>query len=309
MSPVRRAAGLVGLAAGGTAALAGVISAPVALAGGVALALTAGNPYRTATESLAPRLLRVAVIGLGFGLPLGVVVATARSSLLPTIATIALALMAGRWLGRRFGVDRRLALLLSAGTAICGGSAIAAVAPVIDAEGDDTVVALAVVFLLNGVGLLLFPFLGHLLGLGEAEFGLWAALAIHDTSAVVGAGAAYGGAALAVATTAKLARALWIVPLVLALAWRTGRGRNWRDFPIFILLFLGASLIRTLVPEAAELGTRLTGAARAALAAALFLIGAGMTPKLLRRLSARPLGMAVVLWLLLAGASLALVRW
>lgn len=298
----RSAAALLVLLSGACAG--GWLGPSLALVAGLALALLLGNPLLAQTRAAADLVLKTAVVGLGFGLPLDVVLATARDGLLLTVATISFALLAGWWLARLLRVDAVLGQLLAAGTAICGGSAIAAVAPVLRAKGETIAVAIAIVFLLNALGLLLFPPLGHWLGLTQAQFGLWAALAIHDTSSVVGAAAGYGDEALAVATTAKLARAIWIVPLVLGLGW-LHRHRDGRSaFPWFIGLFLAASLLRSLWPSVAEHAPTLTQVARALFAMALLWIGAGITRDALRALSPRPLLLAVLLWVLLAGGSL-----
>lgn len=291
------------------ACLTGLLGPSQALLAGTALALTLGNPLLAQTRAGANGVLKIAVVGLGFGLPLDVVLSTARDSLLLTITTIGLALLAGWWLARWLKVETVLGQLLSAGTAICGGSAIVAVAPVLRARQETVAVAVAVVFLLNGVGLLIFPPLGHWLDLSQREFGLWAALAIHDTSSVVGAAAHYGDEALAVATTAKLARAIWIVPLVFLFGILHRARDQRRSFPLFISLFLLASLTRTLLPAIAELAPALTTTARALLALSLLGIGAGLTRDTLRQVSVRPLLMAVLLWLLLASSSLLAIRW
>ncbi len=299
---------VIALASLGLACLAGVLGPSLALLAGTALALTLGNPLLAQTRFAANAILKAAVVGLGFGLPLDVVLSTARDSLALTVTTIALALMAGWWLARWLKVETVLGQLLATGTAICGGSAIVAVAPVLRARQETVAVAVAVVFLLNGVGLLIFPTLGHWLELSQREFGLWAALAIHDTSSVVGAAAHYGDEALAVATTAKLARAIWIVPLVFLFGIAHRARDQHRSFPLFISLFLLASLTRTLLPAMAELAPTLTAAARSLFALSLLGIGAGLTRDTLRQLSVRPLLLAVLLWLLLASSSLLAIR-
>lgn len=289
--------------------LSGLLGSSLALIAGIALGLWLGNPVKPQTQKASGLILKIAVVGLGFGLPLDVVLATARDSLVLTIATIALALLAGWWLAKLLQVETVLGQLLSAGTAICGGSAIAAVAPVLRAKSETIAVAVAVVFLLNALGLVIFPPLGHWLGLSQQEFGLWAALAIHDTSSVVGAAASYGNEALAVATTAKLARAIWIVPLVLLFGIVNRSRDSQNSFPLFISFFLIASLVRTLVPALAEFAPTITTAARALFALSLLWIGAGITRSTLKNLSLRPLLLAVLLWLILASGSLLAIQF
>lgn len=289
--------------------LSGLLASSLALIAGIALGLWLGNPVKPQTQKASGLILKIAVVGLGFGLPLDVVLATARDSLALTVATIALALLAGWWLAKLLRVETVLGQLLSAGTAICGGSAIAAVAPVLRAKSETIAVAVAVVFLLNALGLVIFPPLGHWLGLSQQEFGLWAALAIHDTSSVVGAAASYGNEALAVATTAKLARAIWIVPLVLLFGIVNRSRDSQNSFPLFISFFLIASLVRTLVPALAEFAPTITSAARALFALSLLWIGAGITRTTLKNLSLRPLLLAVLLWLILASGSLLAIQF
>jgi uncharacterized integral membrane protein (TIGR00698 family) len=220
----------------------------------------------------------------------------------------------GARLGRALGVRRNAAILVSVGTAICGGSAIAAAAPAIGADDDDTSVSLAIVFLLNAAALLVFPPVGRALGLSERSFGLWAALAIHDTSSVVGAAATYGREALVVATTTKLARALWIVPLTLAVGFlaardggdgsRKGRARR----PWFILGFLAAAAIATWVPVLAPAGRFVAEAARRSLVLTLFLLGLGLSRDAVARMGARPFAMGLALWVTVGTATLASIR-
>ena len=295
---------IVLLALASVACLFSWLDSSLALLVGIALGLSLGNPLLRESQLGAGWVLKLAVVGLGFGLPLDVVLATARDSLLLTIVSIGLALLAGWALARWLKVEPVLGQLLSAGTAICGGSAIAAVAPVLRAKSETIAVAVAVVFLLNAVGLLIFPSLGHWLGLSQNEFGLWAALAIHDTSSVVGAAAQYGDEALNVATTAKLARAIWIVPLVLLFGIVNRQRDSKKVFPLFISFFLLASLLRTLLPALAEWAPLINQTARALFALALLWIGAGISRTTLRNLSLRPLLLAILLWLILAISSL-----
>ena len=229
-----------------------------------------------------------------------------------TAVGITLALLLGHLLGRALSVPRTAALLTSAGTAICGGSAIAALAPVLQADEEDTSVALGTVFLLNAAALLIFPAIGHALHLGERSFGLWAALAIHDTSSVVGASAGYGPEALAVATTTKLARALWILPLTLGagmLAARTRPGSAPRaKRPWFILGFLAAAALVTYLPALRPAGLLLSELAKRSLVLTLFLLGLGLSRESLARVGLRPLLHGVLLWAGVGGGSLAAIR-
>jgi len=213
------------LGAGAALALAPFTSAAAGLLGGAFLGLTLGNPRARETRAWTHRLLPLAVIGLGAQMNLVAVAKAGLHGLGITALSITLVLSLGLWLARRLKVDPDAGLLIAVGTAICGGSAIAAVAPVIRARSHQVSVALATVFLLNAAALVLFPPIGHAVGLGQDGFGLWAALAIHDTSSVVGAGLAYGPRALEVATTVKLARALWIVPVTLGIGWMEARRR------------------------------------------------------------------------------------
>src|SRR3954469_21860663 len=224
-------------------------SPPIALLLGMMFGLTFVHPFPDASRNAGRYLLQLSVIGLGFGMNLHQVIAAGKSGFVYTFAGIAFAMLAGWLLGRALAVAWKSSYLISVGTAICGGSAIAAVAPVIEAGGEEMSVSIGTVFLLNAVGLLLFPPLGRMLRLTEPQFGLWAALAIHDTSSVVGAGAKYGAVALAVATTVKLARALWIVPLTLATAYARSREKGQGLFlvrlqwPWFIIFFLLAAVM------------------------------------------------------------------
>ena len=279
------------------------VSPAAALAAGLGVGLLVGNPWRELSSGASKRLLQVSVAGLGFGLGIGRVLEAGRAGLVYTVVGISGTVAAGLVLGRLLKVRPSTAALISFGTAICGGSAIAAVAPLIEAEGEDIAVALATVFSLNAVALVLFPALGHALGLTQRQFGLWAALAIHDTSSVVGAGAAYGREALALATTVKLARAAWIVPVTLGLAW-TRRSRGRAAFPWFILAFLGAAALRSALPHLAHLWGDLFAAARQSLVVTLFLIGAAIDRGMLRAIGARPLAHGVLLWLAVGGATL-----
>ncbi len=298
---------------GAAAALAPGMPAAAALGAGIAIALTVGNPFRARTRALSRKLLPLAVVGLGGGMDLAAVARVGLHGIGYTIASIALCLALGALLARALGVERVTATLVTVGTAICGGSAIAAAAPAIGAGERETSVSLGTVFLLNAVALLVFPAIGHVAGLDEPGFGLWAALAIHDTSSVVGAALQYGPAALAIATTVKLARALWIAPLALALGFLERRRAAGIGAPLsaappwFILGFVLAAAIATYVPGARPAGTAAAWLAGRLLVLTLFLIGLGLDRSSLREVGARPLLLGLSLWVIVAAGTLAAV--
>jgi uncharacterized integral membrane protein (TIGR00698 family) len=281
-------------------------SPPLALALGLAFALTVGSPFRTSKATKL--LLQASVVGLGFGMNLGKVVEAGRAGILFTLATIAGTLLAGWLLGRAMHVSSGTAHLISSGTAICGGSAIAAVGPVIGASDEEMSVSLGTVFILNSIALFLFPAAGVALQLTQTQFGIWAAIAIHDTSSVVGAASAFGAEALQVATTVKLTRALWIVPLTLGTAFAFRKRSTSVALPWFILFFLVASVIRTYVPAPQAAYDLLVRAARIGLTVTLFLIGSSLSRQSLARVGVRPLILGVVLWVLISAAGLWGVR-
>lgn len=277
-----------------------------ALAAGILFSLIVGNPAPARTALWSKALLQASVVGLGFGLSLGTVLRVGGRSAIYTVVGIALTLAAGALLGRLAGTTGPLSTLISFGTAICGGSAIAAMAPVVKAKSDEIAVSLATVFTLNAAALLLFPAVGSLLHLDQGQFGLWAGLAIHDTSSVVGAASAFGPEALALATTVKLTRALWIMPCVLGAAL-LARSDQKAKFPLFIAGFVAAAGLRTLLPSLAPLWDVLVAVARQSLVLTLFLIGTGLTREVLRKVGVRPLAQGVVLWLLVSAATLAAI--
>ncbi len=279
-----------------------------ALVGGALLALLLGNPYQAHFKRWTSRLLAWSVIGLGAGMDLRVVLRAGFHGLGYTAVTILLTLALGIWLARRMGVAGNTGILVSAGTAICGGSAIAAVAPVLSAEEHETSVALGTVFLLNAAALVVFPAVGHLLHMDQAPFGFWSALAIHDTSSVVGAALSYGPKALEIAVTLKLARALWIVPVALGIGLvRKEGGKAKGKRPWFILGFLVAAALATYVPVLHQPGVMVARVARQGLVLTLFLIGSGLTAETLRKVGLRPFLHGLLLWILVGGATLGAV--
>jgi uncharacterized integral membrane protein (TIGR00698 family) len=286
------------------------VTPAAALGAGAALGLTLGNPFAARSARLSKTLLKACVVGLGFGLSLPAVLAVGRAGVVATALGIAFALALGLALARLLRVEAVTGALISGGTAICGGSAIAALGPALGAGAEAMSVALATVFLLNGVGLVAFPAVGHALELSQSQFALWAALAIHDTSSVVGAASVYGPEALAEATVLKLTRALWIVPLALGAAWWRGRAEGARarvDVPWFIGLFALASVFPAVAPAGAPLYEALVALARQGLVLTLFLIGAGLTRGTLRAVGLRPLVLGVLLWVAVAGVSLTVI--
>ena len=287
-----------------------MVSAPMALTAGLVFGLAIGNPWKNTTSTWSRRLLQSSVVGLGFGMNLPVILRTGKDAFLYTAISISFTMLAGWLLGRLFKTPQRTSTLISFGTAICGGSAIAAMAPVIKAEAEETGVALATIFTLNSIALILFPPLGHLLGMGQQQFGLWSALAIHDTSSVVGAAAAYGGLALAIGTTVKLTRALWIMPSALLAAWLT-KSEGKAKFPLFIIGFIAAAAIKTALPQFEQLWHPLNSVAKQSLVVTLFLIGSGLTREVLGKTGIKPLAQGVTLWILVSvtSATAILLGW
>ena len=274
-----------------------------ALLMGIFLSLALGNPWPLKTAHYSKLLLQFSVVGLGFGLSLGEVIQTGKNSIWYTVIGIACTLLLGYILGKAFRTDKNTSALISFGTAICGGSAIAAMAPVLKAKNEETAVALATVFTLNSVALLLFPLIGHLLQLDQNTFGIWSGLAIHDTSSVVGATSAYGALALNIGTTVKLTRAVWIAPVVMAVSLIKG-GEQKAKIPLFIVGFMVAATVRTLLPAYGHYWGGLAAIAKQCLVVTLFMVGAGLSREVLRKVGIRPLFQAVILWVLVSAITL-----
>jgi uncharacterized integral membrane protein (TIGR00698 family) len=285
----------------------GLIGPPLALAAGLAFGLSTVHTFHGEGRNLSKFLLQAAVVCLGFGMNLKEVVHAGASGFMYTAISITFALCLGFALGKLLQVGKTQSLLISFGTAICGGSAIAAMGPVLNANEEEMAVSLGTVFVLNSVALLLFPLIGHLMNFSQTQFGLWSALAIHDTSSVVGAGAKYGPTALAVGTTVKLARALWIVPLAIATAMLK-KSKAKVPWPWFILYFcfaaVAASYLPRYIPQSAPLFAALNRMGRAALTVVLFLIGTGITRETLKEVGVRPMVQGIALWIVVASLSL-----
>jgi uncharacterized integral membrane protein (TIGR00698 family) len=288
-------------------AASGLLSPPFALLIGLIYGFSIVHPFHVEAKQLSKFLLQASVVALGFGMDLHQVLQAGRSGFIYTAASISVALLLGWGLGRLFKVKQRISFLISAGTAICGGSAIAAIAPITNANEEEIAVSLGTVFLLNSIALLAFPPIGAALHMTQSQFGLWAALAIHDTSSVVGASAKFGAVALAVGTTVKLARALWIVPLSIgtAIAKKSKARIQW---PWFILLFCLAAVANTYVPIFQSAYPVLKHLGIIGLTVTLFLIGTGLSMKTLREVGVRPLLQGVTLWIIVAVGSLMLIR-
>jgi uncharacterized integral membrane protein (TIGR00698 family) len=288
-----------------------IVGATTALLLGFAIALILENPYIERTRGLAHQFLALSIVGLGAGANIAVIARAGARGLGYTAVGITMTLTVGWFLGRKLKVRRDASLLICVGTAICGGSAIAAVAPAVKAKHHDISVALATVFLLNATALILFPWIGHSLGLTQTQFGLWSALAIHDTSSVVAATMRYGPKALEIGTTVKLTRALWIIPVALAAGFWFGEkkeGKRTRlKLPWFLAGFIATALAVAVFPTLKPAGLILNAAAQRLLVVTLFLIGANMTREALKEVGVRPLIQGVVLWGLVASASLGAV--
>lgn len=289
------------------ACLTPFVSPPIALVLGLIFALVVGNPFPAETSRATKILLQISVVLLGFGMNLGKVVEAGKSGILFAIATIFGTLALGYLFGKLLNVNEKTSALISSGTAICGGSAIAAVAPAIEADNDEISVSLGTIFILNSVALLTFPLIGKFFNLTQNQFGVWAAIAIHDTSSVVGASQTYGAEALAIATTVKLARALWIAPVALLFSFLyRGQVAKKVVFPYFILFFLLATIYRTYAPTfiLPSVYDSIVLLAKQGLTVTLFLIGSSLSFATLKKVGVKPLVQGVILWILISIVSL-----
>lgn len=298
--------------------VSGFISAPYALAGGLIFALILGNPLKKLSQTISKHLLRWSIVGLGLGMNIHAVAEAGLSGLGFTIATILGTLLFGFLIGKLLKIESNTSILISAGTAICGGSAIAAVGPVINADSKSMSVSLITVFILNAVALFIFPQIGWWLEMTQHQFGVWSAVAIHDTSSVVGASSKFGEEALKIATTIKLTRALWIIPLALVLAFikRPKKGnamviekKKKIPIPWFILFFILATIITTFIPQGVEVYTMIKTIAKRGLLLTLFLIGSSLTREDIKAVGFKPMLQAVFLWILISVTSLLAVMY
>lgn len=288
----------------GILCLTPLVSPPIALFMGFAAANLLGQPFSRQLSKATKLLLQVSVVGLGFGMNLHTAMKAGSQGMLFTVAVIGGTLLVGYLLGRILKTEGKITNLISAGTAICGGSAIAAVAPIIKASEKQISIALGTVFILNSVALLIFPAIGHGFHLSEQQFGLWSAIAIHDTSSVVGAASKYGAQALEVATTVKLARALWIIPVSIVFAALSGKKSGKIKIPYFIGWFIVAMALNTYLPPVGLVAPYIVTIAKAGLTLTLFLIGSGLSFKTLRSVGVRPLVLGISLWVIISTVSL-----
>ncbi|MDM1553383.1 putative sulfate exporter family transporter [Chryseobacterium indologenes] len=281
-----------------------LISSPIALASGFALAVFMGNPFEKHLHQYIHLLLQISIVGLGFGLKLDEALHAGKTGLMLTIVSIITVMILGYFLGKIFKLERPLSYLLSAGTAICGGSAIAAVSPIIKPSTKQISLALAIVFTLNSIALFVYPAIGQFLNLSQEQFGLWCAVGIHDTSSVVGAAGKYGNEALKIATTVKLARALWIIPVSLITMFIFKSKDSKIKIPWFIGYFILAILLNTYFPVMDQFSTGITTFAKSGLNLTLFFIGATLSLQTLKTIGFKPLLTAVLLWVTISIGSL-----
>lgn len=290
------------------------ITPPIALFLGLVFALLCGKAYPSFNKKMSKKLLQYSVIGLGFGMNLQASLASGAEGMTFTIISVVGTMLIGWFIGRKLiTVERNTSYLISSGTAICGGSAIAAVGPVIKAKDTEMSVALGTIFILNAIALFIFPIIGHWLGMTQEQFGLWAAIAIHDTSSVVGAGAAYGEEALKIATTVKLTRALWIIPLAIATSFIFKTKGQKISIPWFILWFVVAMIINTYLLNLSEtgimIGNFINSLARKSLTLTLFFIGASLSVDTLKAVGIKPLIQGVLLWIVISLSTLAYIYY
>ncbi|WP_343657695.1 putative sulfate exporter family transporter [Chryseobacterium sp.] len=280
------------------------ISSPIALALGFILAVLIGNPFEKHLHQYIHVLLQISIVGLGFGLKLDEALQAGKTGLILTVVSIVTVMVLGYFLGKIFKLERPLSYLLSAGTAICGGSAIAAISPIIKPNTKQISLALAIIFTLNSVALFVYPAIGHLLNLTQQQFGLWCAVGIHDTSSVVGAASKYGDEALKIATTVKLARALWIIPVSLITMFIFKSKGSKIKIPWFIGYFIAAIILNTYFPFFDRFSTSITVLAKSGLNLTLFFIGSTLSLQTLKSIGLKPLSAAVLLWVTISIGSL-----
>lgn len=272
------------------------VSPGLALLMGIIVAVALGPVYTSFSKKASKYLLQVSVVGLGFGMNVYSAIQSGKEGFAFTVVSVCSVIILGMIVGKMLKIPSRISYLIASGTAICGGSAIAAVSPIIKAEDDEILVSIGTIFLLNAIALFIFPPLGHILGMSQNQFGLWSAIAIHDTSSVVGAGAAYGATALSVATTVKLTRALWIIPVSIATSFIFKNESKKVYIPYFILFFIVAMCINTFIPLPQTINEAVLISAKRMLAITLFMIGTGLSIGAVKKVGIRPIVLGLCLW-------------
>ncbi|WP_086980021.1 YeiH family protein [Elizabethkingia miricola] len=283
------------------------VEPPLALILGFVVSFFIGHPYIKHNSVAAKYLLQFSVVGLGFGMNLTEAIKVGKEGLIFTVASIFFTLIVGLIIGRYLKINKSTSTLISGGTAICGGSAIAALAPVINAKDEDISVAMACIFILNALALLIFPVIGHQLNMSQDQFGLWSAIAIHDTSSVIGSAQKYGEEALKIATTVKLERALWIIPVSILLSVLNKGSVKKIKIPYFILGFIGAILLAYYFPQIKPFGEIMVFTAKKALNITLFLIASGLSISSIKKVGVKPLVQGVLLWIFISVGSLLVI--
>ena len=283
------------------------VNGPIALITGFLFVHFIGHPFLKYNHKAVSWLLKIAVVGLGFGMNINETLTIGKEGLTLTILSIFIVLIFGYVIGKLLKLNKKTSHLISSGTAICGGSAIAAISPIIDASEKDISISLGVIFLLNSIALLTFPTIGHFFNLTESQFGIWSAVAIHDTSSVVGAASAYGNEALTVATTVKLSRALWIIPVsIISIFLFKGKNKKIK-IPWFILLFIGAILLNSYFQLPDILNSTITSSSKSLLVLTLFLVGAGLSIEQIKSSGAKPMILGFSLWIIISVFSFLMV--
>ncbi|HIC8808794.1 TPA: YeiH family protein [Elizabethkingia anophelis] len=283
------------------------VEPPLALILGFVVSFFIGHPYIKHNSFAAKYLLQFSVVGLGLGMNLTEAIKVGKEGLIFTVASIFFTLIVGLIIGRYLKINKSTSTLISGGTAICGGSAIAALAPVINAKDEDISVAMACIFILNALALLIFPVIGHQLNMSQDQFGLWSAIAIHDTSSVIGSAQKYGEEALKIATTVKLERALWIIPVSILLSVLNKGSVKKIKIPYFILGFIGAILLAYYFPQIRPFGEIMVFTAKKALNITLFLIASGLSISSIKKVGVKPLVQGVLLWIFISVGSLLVI--
>jgi uncharacterized integral membrane protein (TIGR00698 family) len=271
---------------------------------GIAFGLVVGSPFTEKTNKWGSLLLRSSIVGLGFGINTRILFEASKDNFGTTVFFVFFALLAGYLLGKAFAVDKIISLLISVGTAICGGSAIAAVSPIVKANSNQLTLSTGTIFLLNALALFIFPFLGHRLGLSQQQFGTWAAIAIHDTSSVVGSAANYGEIALETASITKMLRIVWIIPVSLLLAFSIKENRETFKVPLFIVGFVAASVLYSSFPQWQSTFSVINRFSKQLMVVSLFLIGSGISYSALKNIGGKVLLQATTLWLLVSALAL-----